>query len=132
MQMSKLESANSALLILEKNPSDKEALNKLKENNTKLFNLYQYSINANSANKTGLDNIKSNDALLSDLIKYHKGVIEKNPSDSIYYKNLSLVEKAYKLIKEGKKEEAKNILITVPKTSAVAGVAKLLEHYTIK
>jgi len=69
---------------------------------------------------------------LQDVLGYHKGVLEKNPTDSIYYKDLVLVEKAYNLIKAGKKQEAKNILITVPKTSAVAGVARLLEHYTIK
>jgi len=132
IQDSKLEAANSALLKLEKDPNNKEAISTLKENNYKLYNLYLYSIAANSADSKKLSEIKSSDSLLNDLIAYHKGVIAKKPVDSIYYKDLSQVEKAYLLIKEGKKSEAKNILSTISQTSPVAGVARLLEHLTIK
>jgi len=76
--------------------------------------------------------IKTDDSFLQDVISYHIGVLNKTPKNSIYYKNLVLIEKAYNLIKMGKKQEAKNILITIPKTSVLATVAKLLEHYTIK
>ncbi len=132
LQYSKLEAANSALLTLDKEPTNKEALSKLKENNPKLYTLYTYSQAANSGDAKALESIKSNDEFLSDVIKYHTGVASKKPTDSEYYKNLSKVEKAYELIKAGKKAEAKNILVTIPKTSAVAGVARLLEHFTIK
>ena len=132
LENKKLESANSALLTLTKDPTNKQALAELKSNNPKLYNLYSYSAALNGGNKEALAAIKSSDDFLQDVLGYHKGVLNKNPQDSEYYKDLVLVEKAYKLIKEGKKQDAKNILITVPKTSAVAGVARLLEHYTIK
>jgi len=132
LENKKLESANSALLTLQKDPNNKQALAELKNSNPKLYNLYSYSIAANSGNKEALNAIKTSDEFLKDVLAYHKGVVSKNPQDSTYYKDLVLVEKAYNLIKAGKKQEAKNILITVPKTSAVAAVARLLEHYTIK
>ena len=131
LQYSKLEAANSALLALEKNPNNKEALTTLKNNNPKLYNLYIYSVSANSADANRLSQIKSSDKFLQDVIAYHKGVIAKTPTDSVYYKDLSKIEKAYLLIKEGKKSEAKNILTTIAKNSPVAGVARLLEHLTI-
>ena len=132
MQYAKLENANSALLVLDKDPTNKNALAKLKDNNPKLYTLFAYSQAANSGDAKAIEAISSNDEFLSDVIKYHASVANKKPADSEYYKNLTLVEKAYELIKANKKEEAKNILVTVPKNSAVAGVARLLEHYTIK
>jgi len=132
LENKKLESANSALIILAKDPNNKQALEELKNNNPKLYNLYRYSSAANSGSKEALSVIKTDDSFLQDVISYHIGVLNKTPKDSIYYKNLVLIEKAYNLIKMGKKQEAKNILITIPKTSVLATVAKLLEHYTIK
>ena len=126
-----MEAANKALLTLQKEPNNKQALQELKSNNIALYNLYSYSIAANSADKNKLEAIKTNDEFLKDVIAYHKGVIQKKPADSTYYKNLALLEKAYNLIKDGKKAEAKNILSQIPKNSALAGVAKLLEHLTI-
>jgi len=131
LKYTKLENANSALLALEKNPNDKKALKNLKENNPKLFAMYSYNQAANSANKEALSKIAKDNNLLKDVINYHLGVLEKKPKDSIYYKNLSLIQKAYLLINDGKKEDAKNILIQIPKDSSVAPVARLLIHYTI-
>jgi hypothetical protein len=132
LQTQKLLKANEALIALQSNPNNKEALNTLKQNNQKLYSLYLYSKAANEANEKKLSEISVNDELLKDVIAYHKAVIKSKAVDSIYYRNLSLVEKAYLLIKEGKKTEAKNILAQVSKNSALAPVARLLEHYTIK
>jgi hypothetical protein len=131
LKNAKLEKANSALLALEKNPKDTNALNKLKENNPKLYALYSYSMAANSANKEALAKVPKSSKFLEDVINYHLSIIDEKPKDSIYYKNLSLLQKAYLLIKDGKKSDAKNILIQIPQNSAVAPVAKLLQHYTI-
>jgi hypothetical protein len=128
---SKLEKANSALLALEKDPKNTDALNSLKANNPKLYALYKYSVAANSANKEELSKINKDTKFLEDVINYHISVVDKNPKNSIYYKNLALIQKAYLLIKNNKTKEAKNILIQIPKNSAVAPIARLLEHYTI-
>ena len=131
LKMQKLEKANSALLTLQKNPKDTKALEVLKENNPKLFALYSYSKAVNSKNKDALSKVEQNSDFLKDVVNYHLGVLESSPKDSIYYTNLALIQKAYLLIKDGKKSEAKNILATIPKNSPVAPVARLLEHYTI-
>jgi len=128
----KLLAANSALITLQDDPKNQDALNSLKSNNTKLYNLYLYSQAANSGDTKALEALKSSDEILKDLISYHKATLQNKTTDSKYYANLTLVEKACILIKEGKKNEAKNILLQVPKNSALAPVARLLEHYTIK
>jgi hypothetical protein len=127
----KLQKANSAFLALQKDANNKEALNTLKANNPKLFALYSYSVAANSGDKDKLSAVAKDSKFLEDAVGYHLSVLEKAPKDSTYYKNLALVQKAYLLIKDGKKSDAKNILIQIPKDSAVAPVARLLEHYTI-
>ncbi len=132
IQEKKLATANSALLTLNKDPKNKEALEQLKENNPKLYALYSYTNAANSADKKSLQNVPKSSNFLKDVINYHISVLDGAPKDSLYYKNLVLVEKAYLLIQKGKKEEAKKILQRVPKNSQLAAVARLLEHYTIK
>ncbi len=97
----------------------------LKENNPNLYNLYIYNRGASKESLEELEGLRNLDDILQDLVSYHKGVIKKEPQDSIYYKNLALVEKAYLLLKEGKKEEAKNILSTVDRDSPLAPIAEL-------
>ncbi len=126
-----LERANSALLILQKDPNNKEALATLKESNKKLYALYSYSTSLNNKAKS-LQNVPKETNFLKDVINYHKSVLEKNPQESIYYKNLVMIEKAYLLIQKGKKKEARDILGRVPKNSQLAPVARLLKHYTIQ
>jgi len=132
LQEQKLLAANKALLTLEKDPTNKKALEELKKNNEKLYTLFIYSHAVDSKKIEPLKSLKSDDELLADIIKYHKAVLQKQTTDSKYYYNLALVEKAYLFIKEGKKDKAKSILMQVPKNSPVAPVARLLEHYTIK
>ena len=127
----KLKKSNSALLTLQKNPNDSKALSVLKENNPKLYSLYIYSIGVDKADKELLKSVNKSSAFLDDVVNYHLSVLDKTPKESIYYKNLSLIQKAYLLIKRNKKDEAKNILIQIPKESAVAPVARLLLHFTI-
>ncbi len=125
----KLNKANSALLTLQKNPNDSKALKILKENNPKLYELFSYSTLANNQDKKLLE-LHSNDAMLSDLITYHQGVLNKKPKDSIYYHDLTIIERAYLLIKANKKKDAQVLLQTLSKTSPLYPVAKLYMHYT--
>lgn len=131
LQNIKLQKANSALLVLQKDPKNAKALATLKADNKDLYALFSYSEAANSANKKALQNVPKSTPLLKDMIDYHISVLNRDPKKSLYYKNLVLVEKAYLLIQQNKKEEAKNILIQIPRNSRVAGVARLLEHLTI-
>lgn len=132
LQSVHLQKANSALLMLQKDPKNAKALETLKENNKKLYALYTYAQAVNSSDKKSLQNVPKSTPLLKDVVDYHISVLNRDPKNSLYYKDLVLVERAYLLIKQNKKEEAKNILIKIPKNSPVAGVARLLEHLTIK
>ncbi len=132
LQQQKLLAANKALLTLQKDPTNKKALEELKSNNKKLYTLFVYSNAVDNENVKPLKSLKGDDELLEDIINYHKAVLESKTTDSKYYYNLALIEKAYLLIKEGKKDKAKSILMQIPKNSPVAPVASMLEHYTIK
>ena len=132
-QEHKLEQANQALLSLEKNPADTQALETLKADNPKLYSLYLYATAVKSRNVQELKKLaSSSDKRLQDLARYHEAVLQSRAGDSRYYPDLSRVEKAYLALKAGKKQEAREILALVPENSPVAGVARLLRHATIQ
>ncbi|WP_457606858.1 hypothetical protein [Nitratifractor sp.] len=131
-QEHRLEAANQALLTLEQNPKDTKALQELQEDNPRLYALYSYARDVQGADVAGLKKIDtSHDALLADLVKYHEAVLDNRAGDSKYYHDLSQVEKAYVALKAGKKAEARSLLTLIPENSPVAGVARLLRHYTL-
>jgi hypothetical protein len=59
-------------------------------------------------------------------------VLASKSSDSVYYKEMSLIEDAYLALKAGKRQEAKEKLELIDPRSPLAQVADLLKHYTIK
>ncbi len=133
MADSKLNLANNALLVLKKDASNSQALALLKENNPKLSELYTYSQAVKSKNTTQLKTLNnSQNNIIADISKYHISILSKSATSSEYYKDLSLVERAYTEIKSGKSKEAKEKLELVDSRSSLASVAQLLSHYTIK
>ena len=129
----RLSEANDALLSLKKNPDDSGALQKLKSKNPKLYGLYLYSQAVKRADAKKLSSLESDgDSLLADICAYHAAVLESKAGDSRYYKDLSLLEKAYEELKKGEKEKARAQLVLVPENSPVAGIARLLKHYSLK
>ena len=50
--------ANDALLLLEKDPTNSDALTKLQKNNGRLYALYLYSKNMEKGSASGLDSLK--------------------------------------------------------------------------
>ena len=129
----RISQANEALLKLEKNPADTKALDELKSDNPKLYALYTY---AQAVKKKDVGALKplaaSEDPLLADLARYHEAVLKDKAGDSRYYHDLSLVEKAYLALKAGNKDEARRQLALVSEASPVAGIARLLRHYTLQ
>ncbi len=129
----KLNVANEALLQLQQNPKNSEALSTLKSNNTPLYRLYQYSQAVDNQDAKSLKELSdAKDAMIKDLSKYHIAVINNKAEDSKYYKDLSRLERAYLAIKEGKKDIAKRELAMIAENSPLNQVAKYLKHYTIK
>jgi len=133
MDESRLESANQALLTLQKNPKDSEALTTLKAKNPELFDLYNYSLAVKAKDEKSLKALASNkNELLADVSSYHSKVLANAKGDSQYYKDLSLIEAAYSDIEAGKGKEARLKLDTIDARSSLASIAQLLKHYTIK
>jgi hypothetical protein len=128
----RLSEANEALLSLKKNPDDSSALETLKSKNPELYGLYVYSQAVKRADAKKLSSLETNgDSLLADISAYHAAVLESKAGDSRYYKDLSLLEKAYEAIKSGKRREAGELLSLIAENSPVAPVARYLKHYSI-
>ena len=131
-QQSKLASANDAFLTLQKDPKDSAALAKLKANNPKLLALFQLHQALASGSVDALKTLESNrDPIVSDVAKYHVGVLSGHPVDSVYYHDLSVIEEAYADLKAGNKSAAKDKLSLISETSPVAKIAQLLKHATL-
>jgi len=128
----KLNLANDALIKLKLNPNDKEALNQLKSNNPNLYNLFIYSKSVDSRDINSLSKVSGKDILLDDLKKYHLSVLKDKAGDSNYYKDLSIVEKAFEDIKSGKKDKAREALSLIDINSPLSNVVQLLRHLTLK
>ena len=133
VRQSKLETANQALLTLQNNPNDTEALSVLKENNPALHEVYIFSQAAKSKDIKRLADIsESKNDIIADMSRYTVGAIEKKPVDSKLYTELVYLEEAYIKIKAGDMQEAKSKLALIDGDSSLSMLAKLLEHSTIK
>jgi len=129
----KLESANEALLVLEKNPKDGAALEKLQSKNPLLYELYSYHQAVTQKDAKRLEALSgSKDPLISDISRYSSSVLASKSSDSVYYREMSLIEDAYLALKAGKRQEAREKLELIDPRSPLAQVADLLKHYTVK
>ncbi|HHH37588.1 MAG TPA: hypothetical protein ENK77_03115 [Epsilonproteobacteria bacterium] len=130
---SKLERANEALLLLQKDPQNSEALETLRSKNPTLYALYNYHQSVESNDSKKLDELAgSKHELIADISRYSSQVLASKSSESTYYKELSLVEDAYLALKAGKSELAKEKLEWIDARSPAASIAELLKHYTIK
>ncbi len=130
---SKLDSANSALLVLKKNPKDSQAIETLKSKNPALHELYTYSQAVSLQDTKELERLsKSKNPLIADISSYHSKVLVSKGSQSLYYKEMSMIEDAYLALKDGKGKMARSELDLIDTRSPVAPVAELLKHYTIK
>jgi hypothetical protein len=129
----KLNLANSALLQLQSNPKNSTALNQLKDNNPKLYELFIYSQAIKDKDIKSLKKLTSSkDSLILDVTKYHLAVLKNRAGDSKYYKDLSIIEKAYEDIKAGKKDKAREALSLIDVNSPLSNIAKLLRHSILK
>lgn len=133
VRQSKLEAANQALLTLQNNPNDTEALSVLKENNPALHEVYIFSQAAKRKDIKRLADIsESKNDIIADMSRYTVGAIEKKPVDSKLYTELVYLEEAYIKIKAGDMQEAKSKLALIDGRSSLSMLAKLLEHSTLK
>ena len=137
---SNLKAANEAYLKLIKNPNDTDAAKILKDKNINLYYAYRLQV-ASKKNDTDIfkevkDNAK--DKYLSDLASYQLASLSKKSDKLNDYidnskagllKNFALLEDAYLLLKEKKKDQAKIKLSSIEVDSPLKNIAKNLEHY---
>jgi len=127
-----LKASNEAYEKLLKTPSDKEALNILKDKNPKLYDvfLFQEAVKKNSIQE--LESLSKNDSdeLLSDLSKYQLGQLKNSKVvQSKLLNGFSLLEEGFDLLKEGKITEAKLKFAQIDSNSPLSKIVKNLEHY---
>ncbi len=131
-QNATLQSANEALLTLQKDPGNTAAQSTLKEKNPKLYELFSYMNAMKNKDAAALEKLSSSsDPIVTDISKYHAALLSSKTADSSYYKELALVEEAYQALKGGKKEIAQQKLSLIGENSPVSSIAKLLQHYTL-
>lgn len=129
----KLESANKALLVLQQDANNTQAINTLKSKNLALYELYKYSQAIKAKDSKALAELtKSKNRVITDISSYHSKILASKSSDSLYYREMSMIEDAFLAIKAGKVKEAREKLELVDTKSPVAPVAELMKHYTIK
>ena len=129
----KLVAANSAYLTLTKDANNTAALSDLKTNNPALFELYSYQTAMRNSDTATLKTLSgSQNEIIADMATYHLAILEGKPSQSELNSDVSLVNNAYLLIKEGKVMEAKEELESISEDSPVHNIAQMIKHYTIK
>ncbi len=133
MEQNRLETANSAYLTLEKEPTNKEALEELKSNNPALFSLYTYKKAIENSDKESLRELTSNkNSIISDISSYHLALLDGKKVESELYSGIAHIDNASSYIKEGKIDDAKDELDSINEDSPVYNISKIIKHYTIK
>ena len=137
---SNLKAANEAYLKLIKNPNDTDAAKILKDKNINLYYAYRLQV---ASKKNDIDIFKdvknsAKDKYLIDLASYQLASLSKKSDKLNDYidnskagllKNFALLEDAYLLLKEKKKDQAKIKLSSIEVDSPLKNIAKNLEHY---
>ncbi|AKF25516.1 hypothetical protein YH65_09120 [Sulfurovum lithotrophicum] len=129
----RLADANNAFLTLQKKPDDASALKTLKEKNPELFELFTFSQAAKKQNVAALKALTSSkNEVLADSSRYVTATLEKKETESKLYKEMAELNAAYLALKAGNISHAKEKLELIDERSAVAPIATLLKHATLK
>ncbi len=135
-----LKVANEAYLKLIKDPNDSDSAKILKDKNINLYYAYRLQIASKKNDVNILKDVRDNakDKYLSDLAAYQLASLTKksdklndyiNNSKAGLLKNFALLEDAYLLLKEKKKDQAKIKLSSIEVDSPLENIAKNLEYY---
>ena len=132
-ESNKLE-ANIAFNKVLQNSNDTQALEELKNKNTKLYEVALF-LQAKKDNKS----VEVNIPLLKELSKYQTALANKNIDElnnlsmqnDFLLKEFAIFNKALLLSNEGKYEDAKAALKLIPQTSKAFELANLLNHYLL-
>jgi len=129
LKQSSLKKANEAFLILQQDPNNQEALEKLAKNNEKLYQLFIINQKLNASQLDGLKNYFASSEI-ADIVSYHNHL--QNNTLSEYdglYSDLAKLIRGYQLLRSGEINQARTILKSIPKDSNLYANASMLLHY---
>ena len=138
---SKIEGANAALSLLEKDSSDSASLAQLKALSPNLHDVWLFSKATADKDVAALTQLQNSKALIvSDLVAYELAQNKKDTAalnsyamkQSSIYKDLAQVQAAVILMNSGKIEQAHEKLSKITEASSLNRVAKALLHYGVK
>jgi len=140
-KQSKIDAANAALSLLQKDSKDSTSLAQLKVLSPNLHDVWLYSKAMADKDVTALAQLQNSKALIvSDLVAYELAQNKKDIAalnsyamkQSSIYKDLAQVQSAVILINSGKVQQAHDKLSTITESSSLYRVAKALLHYGVK
>lgn len=124
--------SNIAYETLLTNPSDKEALNTLKDKNQPLYDTYKFRAAVTKKNVAKLEELSKNknEKFLSDLSTYELAQIKNSKKvNSELLKGFALLEEGYDLLKVGKISQAQLKFAQIDTNSPLFKIVKNLSHY---
>lgn len=137
----KIESSNAAFNTLLSNPADASAIETLKNDNPKLYDVWRLSRGISQNDVSVLDSLKNSEAFgVADIAAYEAAAIKENKvglesytkTQGALYKDLALVELAVMAIHEGNMAQAHEHIALIPEDSAMYEVGRSLSHYGVK
>lgn len=138
---SRVEAANAALLILQKDVNNTEAAADLKSLSPKLYDVWMLSSAIMKGDFKALEDLKSSKTdLVGDIASYELAqnskdlsALEKYASKKdALYRDLALVESAVLLMDKGDTQKAHQELAKISVNSPLSKVANALLHYGVK
>jgi hypothetical protein len=137
----KIEAANDVFVILQKDPADAEAAQKLKELDPALFDVWELSKAIASEDTEALQRLSSSQAIaVADIASYELAAITNDVKkldayaygQNAIYRDLALVETAVLLMEKGNIDGAHEKLKMLAPDSAIYKVGQMLLHYGAK
>ena len=134
----RITAANEALVLLQEDATNTQALEELKANSKNLYNLWIYAQAVAQNDMQTLATLsKSKTPIISDLAKYEtasdvSALDGYAATQDAIYRDLALVRSAILLIKEDKRDKAHQKLQMISENSSFQNIAKALLHYGVK
>ncbi|HEB7535971.1 TPA: hypothetical protein RZH67_000448, partial [Campylobacter coli] len=125
-----VEESNKIYTNLLKNPNDKVLLEQLKNKNANLYAIFLMKELAKDINNTEIKSQLQTLSTHSDTNHLLKNIASLSLGEkSIFLKNYDKILQAYRLLGEGKIEQANILLSQIKDDSALSQIAKNLKHY---
>ncbi|MDR0407682.1 MAG: hypothetical protein LBH45_02015 [Campylobacteraceae bacterium] len=121
-----LKASNEAYKTLLDNPNDEKALSSLKSKNKPLYRTFVFMEALKNDDNETLKTLLSEKDIIADLAAYQ---IQEDMKDNLIFEDFITLKDGYKLLKEGKTDEASMKFMTISPDSSIMSIVNSLEHY---